>query len=254
MSKKSTLNRHRFIIELDRVVHPVVLAELKQVIEKARARSGESPQPAPSTKHEISPYQVRVSREIGQIKQVVHNLKISLYLLRRYPQGEFEHTNTLPHQDWLYYHYAAFITGFVTAYDISLLLTNSIFQLGIPEERCHNEVIRENSHVKITPVYGSLRGLEKIVNRYRLPRHKFIHRGIRPDLEEVFSYAVQPLLSPEKQMDSITPTFPRRLVDQVAKRLNRDVADLEKALCRFLDVLYPIYESRVKVDLHGESA
>jgi hypothetical protein len=184
------------------------------------------------------------------MEAVVKNLKLSLFLIRRYPTIELSSDNALSHMQWIDYHYSSFITSYASAYETALQLTNYVFELGIPETKCRNDVVRDNSHVKGTGVYAALKQLEALVASYRPSRHAFIHRGEQTPIEEIFRNSMDRFIrvqtNPKIKPGPLNQIFSRRLVGKVCKRLNADVRSLELALCQLLDSSFLIYQSRVK--------
>lgn len=243
MNRGTTILSHALSVQLYRDVHPVALAELARIIEKVTPGRMELSKfgSKSSVRHDCR-YQTRLSRELGQLQSGFRYLKQALFLFSHYLREESGRTRSLTHQDWLHYHYSMFVTGFVSTYDIALLLTNSVFQLGIPEERCRADSVRENTHVKNTSVYEVLRSLEKVVNRHTQSRHSYVHSGIQPELNEVVSLNFLHLQSRSYQGKSALAIVPSRLLNHIVKRPGLVLAILEKVCCALLDAFVPIYE------------
>jgi hypothetical protein len=252
MKKKRTVKSHPLIQTLHRTVFPELYQSLRQILEKANpSQTSRSRSQNARSVQKVNPYHVLVSKQAGHLSGLVENLRLSLFLIRRYPHDEFGGGKTLPHMKWINYHYSSFITGFVGIYDAALVLTNTVFQLGIPETRCRNDVVKENLHVRNTKVYAALRKLDNIIATHGPSRHAYVHRGEPPGVDEVISYWLQGIIkdevSPRIGYDPVDPIFPHRLINPICRRLNRDVVNLEDALCEFLDALLAAYKDQVKL-------
>jgi hypothetical protein len=250
MQINRTLGSHPFVGMLHRIVMPELIQEIGQIIEKARAEaSGRSlasrPKPEPQI-GKVNPYHIQVNKECGQLTEAVGNLKLSLFLLRRYPKRQFSRSRMLPQMKWIHYHYSNFVVGFVSIYDIALVMTNIVFRLGIPENKCRNDVVRENSWVKKTSVYSALRRLDERVSTYRQIRHGFVHRGLQPKIDEITWNWLQSFLEVEisspKESRDLEPRFSSRLINQIVKRLRLDLTDLEQAILKFYDAIQLVYK------------
>ena len=67
--------------------------------------------------------------------------------------------------DWLVYHNSTFIWTIVSLSDISFLLTNTIFRLGIPPKHCRSRLILDHEFVS-EEVKIMLKNLNNEVNKY----------------------------------------------------------------------------------------
>ncbi len=93
-------------------------------------------------------------------------------ILKKYREGGINQTN------YIQYHYSNWAVTFVGIFDITLHLTNNVFRLGIPEKRCHPQLIIQNSWVRSRGIDKILQNLNSRVEPFREPRNLFIHRGI----------------------------------------------------------------------------
>ena len=159
------------------------------------------------------------------------------------------------HVSWLEYHYSYFIVTYHSLFDISLILTNAVFQLGIPEKDCKASIINDNEWVKRTPVKTALDGIRKIVSNYGQTRNLFVHRGILPDIRSITDSDMIDIINLYCTINQHSaPIMPLEMIDKVFSfeckkisiRLEGDIVIAQEAVYRLYDSLLPIYIKRAK--------
>jgi hypothetical protein len=247
--RRLTIKSHPFLLMLNRLVEPVIRQEIRQALESEKSRPNlPSKRVMSQTVKKVDPYHLEVAAQANRLWSSIQDLRLALYFLRRYPHEGLHRNTAIPHMKWIHYHYSNFITGVVGTYDVILLLTNIVFQLGIPEVRCRNDVVRDNSKVVQTKVRTALLNLDRTVRDYRPSRHAYIHRGLPPDIPEVtvnfLLGVVKEYHSPGTGYGSVQPVFPHRVISTACRRLNNDLNKLEAAVCEVLDSLFVVYKKR----------
>lgn len=182
----------------------------------------------------------------GNLIKVIDRLHEIRLFIRTFPDRKRFEGKGITQDKWIQYHHANYITTFVSAFDTSLILVNYVFRLGVPTSKCRPDVIMENNWVSGTPVRNALKRINKVIEKYRSPRHSHVHRGEMPDLEcldglEVFSHI---------NLISSLPVFPpkelkllyRMVTRDIERILNVNAIDLSKEVAGLLDALRKIYK------------
>lgn len=125
--------------------------------------------------HNVNHYLSRLIGTIERIEQVP-------IFIRRFPNSKFFVENNIGFYKWVNYHYSNYLIMSVSLYDISLLLTNEVFMLGIEPRRCNEERVANNKLVKETEVKNSLDKIKKAIKEYKDERNLYAHRGETPKL------------------------------------------------------------------------
>jgi hypothetical protein len=192
-----------------------------------------------------------VFNKITAIIGCMGRLEDSLVFIQDFPKPKSFEKKGINHFSWLDHHYSSFVVTYVSLFDISLLLTNTIFQLGIPEEECKPNIIKENDWVKHTPVRSNLIELEKITSVYKKPRNLFVHRGEIPDIRSKNGSEILELLiiyqQVRREMDPILSddqfeNLFRFESKKLTLRLDDDLIKAQNSISFLFDSLLPIYE------------
>jgi len=157
--------------------------------------------------------------------------------------------------DYIRYHYSNHAVILLGIFDLALILTNSVFRLGIPERQCRAETVIENSWVRSLGIDEILRKLNSAVEPLREPRNIFIHRGHPRDSEDL-SYLDAVEIFPKPDNSSTTP-WPRveplyqrvfkRERSRIVRELNEQEGLVINPLMELLDKLHPVYKSWKKL-------
>ena len=182
---------------------------------------------------------------------ILHLSEIKI-LMRSFPNVKTYRKHGITRDTWIKYHYVSFISTVVGLEDISLILANYTFRLGIPEPRCSLELIIKNAWVG-TSVRSALKKLARTIDPLREPRNLRHHRGEWPYLEEIDELEFYTGLS--KMSDGVE-FIPRRLMTLAYAEATREIiAQMETkeyecttAVNALLDSLLPIYQ-RTKLKL-----
>jgi hypothetical protein len=112
----------------------------------------------------------------GELIAVYEQMTFAVEFLSGYRSRKMASGQIITRLDYIVYHLENHLIRTSSVMDRSLLLVNIIFRLGIPERECRLATIAENIYVKLTPVAGQLRAIEKLTNCYREQRNSIAHR------------------------------------------------------------------------------
>lgn len=127
-------------------------------------------------------YHYKVSHYHRSIVGTVERIEQVPIFLRRFPNSRFFTQNKITLYRWLNYHYINYLIMSVSLYDIALLLTNEVFALGNDPRHCNEKTVAKHKAVRATNVSPALASLDKAVDKFREPRHQFVHRGSVPEM------------------------------------------------------------------------
>jgi len=85
-------------------------------------------------------------------------------------------------QEWLIYNYEHYVIVYQGVLDIALLLTNALFDMGNPPDKCSYSTICDNTRIAGTEVGAILKKLIKTVRKHREGKNLLVHRGGRIEL------------------------------------------------------------------------
>lgn len=127
------------------------------------------------------------------IHDTARRLEHAKGLVRLYPSPKDFESIGITRDKWVEYHLCYFIINLASIPDLCLLLTNTVFKLGMPERLCTLESIIKNDWVAETEVPKALRNLDKVVEEHRTLRNLHVHRGQVPKVsdlldDDLFSY------------------------------------------------------------------
>lgn len=184
-SKKKGGFRSKFYRLLE---HPFIFGVLKKnkiVSEALSTQAMQAYQSGQEPKYSFTPemvYHHNVNNFLSSLIRTVERMEQVPIFLKRFPNSKFFAENNIILHKWVNYHYTNFLIMSVSLYDISLLLTNEIFMLGIEPRQCNEKTVAKHEVVKKTSVKISLDNLAQAIDEYRIPRHHFVHRGYIPSM------------------------------------------------------------------------
>lgn len=154
---------------------------------------------------------------------------------------------------WLTYHYSSFIWTAVMLADLSLLLTNIVFDLGILPKHCRMRLILDHKFVS-DKAKDSLNDLDKEVNKYRETRNLLLHRGDPPDMDGTSELVVLEALENTQPdiFQSRTEEHYQKVRDSLLEDISKKSDILENLVSKLFDALKPSYEEKwgkIKGDL-----
>jgi Cthe_2314-like HEPN len=198
-------------------------------------------------------YHHNINHYFGNLIGTVERIEQVPIFLRRFPNSKFFDENNITLHQWIKYHYTNYLIMSVSLYDISLLLTNEVFMLGIEARFCNKEKIAKHKCVSKTSVKSSLDKLEQAIDEYRDPRHLFVHRGHTPamgfmDRLEDYSF-IQKMESEfglEKEaIDLLNPlSSPIVLRDLYKYERRKLITQIKEKTHSFIDLLVELFNSQ----------
>ena len=163
--------------------------------------------------------------------------------------------------DYIAYHLENHHIRTVALYERALMLTNVVFQLGLPERACSKQTVAKNNHVDGSRVSTALAYLEEAVRPSRERRNLIVHRRayLDPELSEAKKFFVLEAVDLNKGEVSPTvrryrPTY-KRLTDAYVRERKDELKALNQTLgeCAsdLFDALEPEFAIRCEVVVAG---
>jgi hypothetical protein len=196
-------------------------------------------------------YNNSIFNYVSNLIHALERMEAAPVFLKRFTRSKTYDQSGITIHRWIQYHYSNYIITMTSIYDTSLLLTNSVFALGLEPKKCNDKTVTKSAQVKQTPVSSALNQLGEITKNYKEPRDLFAHRNTIPDLDMLdeleslrFIERVSDQL-PHKQEPIIHPRLvdvlyqsERRKLIQAVKGENERVADTLYTLFTELQIVY----------------
>lgn len=93
-------------------------------------------------------YHLNVGHYLRTLIGTVERIEQVPIFLKRFPNSKFFAENNITLHKWVNYHYTNFLIMSVSLYDISLLLTNEVFALGIEPRKCDEKRVAKHELVR----------------------------------------------------------------------------------------------------------
>jgi len=184
---------HPFVISVmrntDSALKPLQKEFVKSLQEETKAKTptkrskkGESPSNNLTLTREQA-YHNQVFEYTGNLTHAVERLEEIPFFLARFPNTKTFQKQGITLHKWIQYHYSNFLIAGVSVYDTTLLLTNSVFMLGLRPQACSDRTVTDNQNVRLTPVRDTIKKLDRVTKSYREPRNLYVHRNRLPTLD-----------------------------------------------------------------------
>lgn len=161
----------------------------------------------------------------------------------------------LDRHTWIEYNYSYYVVTVVSLADIALILTNSVFRLGLRERDCRQGSITGNWWVAQTPAKEALNNLARKIQPYREGRNLHVHHGrVQPIAEvmgsklldqlKLFSFVERvgkPVVPSEKLEKGYALEIPK-----IVARLEHERTEIKIRVVAVLDALFPIYKENAE--------
>jgi len=113
------------------------------------------------------------------VTEVLHRLQEIIDMTsRRIHKRKKEEKGTLL-RTWMLYNYEFYVLNYQSVLDVCLLLTNEVFDLGIPYRDCYLPRVCSNRHLLGTEVDRVLGQIRRISEGHRKLKNHLLHRGQR---------------------------------------------------------------------------
>lgn len=222
---------------------------------RAKSDAGETPGPIELAPHHF--YASEVIEAVEPIFATLDRVTSTLTFLRGFPNARSYVRQGITRDKWMEYHYAYFVVAYSSFRDLSLLLINQVFRLGLAARSCSRDAILTNEWVKNTKVPAAVKAIDKLAGQHQEIRNLHVHRGKTPDLAAVLesehfrhlrliSFVSQndPSFASESR-DLLTIGF-RWTAEDLRRRMKTEIGSMTDALRQLFAALQEHYERKFK--------
>jgi hypothetical protein len=164
----------------------------------------------------------------------------------------------LDRHTWIEYHYSYYVVTVVSLADIALILTNSVFRLGLRERDCRQGLIAGNRWVAQTATKEALNNLANLIQPYREGRNIHVHHGRLQPIAEVMGSKLLDQLKlfsfVERAGKRVVPSAMvekgyKMEVPKIVVKLEHERVEIKSRVLAVFDALFPIYKENAQ-ELH----
>lgn len=120
----------------------------------------------------VMQWSLYVSEVIYRLQEIIDMTSRRIYKKSKEEKGILLRT-------WMLYNYEFYTLNYQSILDVSLILTNEVFDLGIPYRDCNEHRVCSNRHLRGTEVNRILGELSKMSEGHRKLKNHLLHRGQR---------------------------------------------------------------------------
>lgn len=242
----------------------LALENIKPLLDEAQddlievAKQGVVRREGDATLLEYEFYDDDVFSKAGALVECLDRLEQSQRLIETAGQSLWDAAN-LDRHTWIEYHYSFYVVTVVSLADISLMLTNSVFRLGISERDCKPSLITKNWWVAAQPdVKAALDDLSNLIKPYRVGRNLHVHQGKLQPIAKVMGSKMLDQLSLFSFVERAgKPVVPGTIlakgysleVPKITGRLEQERTEIRTRIEAVFDALFPVYKHKAE-ELH----
>lgn len=199
-------------------------------------------------------YHFRVFEYSGPLYEALKRLNdVPLFTRRGFSLQWMSKTKVTP-QDWFVYNYANYRVVAYGLFDTALLMVNDVLDIKEEPKNVKPSFIKR-PEIMNNGLLPSLQKLDKVIQKYRDERNRYVHRSTRPDIDFVDNLAAYELLKEAKEQGLYKGDVPDRKKAQryYEEERNKQIAKMQKeteeifeAVIEFLDALNPLYERKIE--------
>lgn len=254
MDKKKQLASHPLMNAVFENIRPTLtksMDRLKKIAKEGKIREGTE-----DTLNEYQFYNVNVFQMAHALLNCVYQLQDIRTFIKRFPSPRTYERENISQYRWIEYHYSYFVITLVTLADTALILVNTVFRLGNPEQLCRPEVITSNEWLKDTTVNKRLRQIAEMTSRHRSVRNLSVHRGKAPELYKIFKSDLLDCLNLYSFVNlHAEPIVDKKFVDlafegeikKICESLDKEIDAAKDAIWKLFDSLTSIYQSHQRL-------
>lgn len=210
---------------------------------------------SPKDKQEIDldkelTYHLYVYQYAFALYEAIKRLNDNPFFISQNPSVRLMENKNVATQEWFVYHYANYRVVATGIFDTVLLVINDVLQLGFEPRECRKKDIFNHPKVIERGIVPVLFTFDSTVEKYRMERHKYVHRSERPDLDFVDNLNVYRFMRELKEKGAYKGQLPKQAAahmyffeqrDKKITELRAGTIEICKSVTEILDVLNPIY-------------
>ena len=194
-------------------------------------------------------YNLAAFRAVGALWGLLDKLRAGASIIRAIPANqalvkEVGYKTLLEHSRSLHRLFMA------SAIDVALRLVAAVWDLGVRERDISPAIILKNQRCT-SEVKRALKALDQISDRHRFERNRIAHEGGSPNLEEAEMLPLFEFVLRSGNAEAIPENVYHDgfadVASTIARQIDEDVAELEKAAQQLLSALEPEYANELVV-------
>jgi hypothetical protein len=197
---------------------------------------------------EYEQYVMDVFKAQGRIINTIELLEYIPLMLKRLPPSVFFKRNDLSKAKYFQYQLENHIIRISTIYDQMILMTNAVFQLGIQEKKCSEDLIVNNKHTKNTGAVKCLKECKQAIIGVITERNLIVHRGEfeDSDLQRLSSFSLIHKYKETEEPNDINgiSLFSGGMIKHLSRSVQRDnIKLMEKNNVSLVKILLKFFKS-----------
>jgi|GEM_PF-3741295 len=133
-------------------------------------------------------YRYDVSTKQLAIISILERIVYSHAFLQKFPSPRsYEQKYEITQYIWIEYHFFQYMVNVVSLFDCLLILTNSVFCIGLKDSACKPDTIIKNHWILKVGFDHYLVEFEKLTNRYKEYRNIHLHRGKGKNVAQILN-------------------------------------------------------------------
>ena len=131
-------------------------------------------------------YRYEVFKKQTALISVLDRMVNAHAFIQKFPsQKTYKKKFEITQYTWLECHFFYYMLSVVSLFDCLLILTNTVFRIGLKDRNCKRDTVINNYWVCQIKFDSLLKDFEKISNRYKEIRNLHLHRGKGKNIAEV---------------------------------------------------------------------
>jgi hypothetical protein len=202
-------------------------------------------------------YSAEVLEVLKPIYETLDRCRWSAAFVKTFPSADRYEGQGITRNLWIEYHYANFAVAYSSFRDLSLLLINQVFRLGIPPRLVSPESVLSNSWVADTAVPTAVKQVISLAATHQTLRNLYVHRGKIPDVAAILEdedFRDLSLISFTNQYSDFVSGAERKLIASAYRmvgtdlqvRMKAEIELMDSALAELFSVLFELYQSKYK--------
>jgi hypothetical protein len=201
-------------------------------------------------------YATTVLRRTQGLYDTLRVLEDARRLIGVFPTQLGKGSSAISRDRWVDYHYGYFTVALASLPDIGIVLTSTVYRLGLAYKHCTADVVTSHARIKGTSIAQSLRELSKSVQEVKERRNRHVHRGEHADVESLSPSSFLRDLKALTFLRNVNPALVdaafiaegwRYARNEIAPRLEKEEENVKEVLALLLNNLLPVYRSTVEL-------
>ena len=196
-------------------------------------------------------YRYEVFKKQSALTSVLDRIVCAHAFIQKFPsQKTYEKKFSITQYNWLEYHFFSYMLNVVSLFDCLLILTNTVFRIGLKDSDCKRSTIINNYWITQSKFDTLLKDFEKISNRYKEIRDLHLHRGKGKNIAEVIKSDTLSFLKTVSLLQLYDKeTFPKKIIEkgykietlELLKHIENECKEIQVQIFKIYTFLVSIY-------------